>query len=63
MRYALNSQKIKNKLNWSAKIDIVAGLEDTVNWYLNNNSYYRNLSKKDIINRLGTKKWSKKELY
>ena len=56
LRYALNSKKIKNKLNWSAKIDIAAGLEDTVNWYLNNNSYYKNLSKKDIINRLGTKK-------
>ena len=55
LRYALNSQKIKNKLNWSAKKDFLTGLEDTVNWYLNNNSYYKSLSKKDIIRRLGVK--------
>jgi|TARA_B110000037_G_scaffold136241_1_gene154288 dTDP-glucose 4,6-dehydratase len=56
LRYALNSQKIKNKLKWSAKKDFITGLEDTVNWYLNNNSYYKNLSKKDIIKRLGIKR-------
>ncbi len=55
LRYALNSQKIKDKLKWSAKKDFLTGLEDTVNWYLNNNSYYKSLSKKDIIRRLGIK--------
>ena len=53
LRYAINSQKIKNQLNWSPKKDFFTGLEATVNWYLNNNSYYKNLPKKDIINRLG----------
>ena len=55
-RYALNSQKIKKNLKWSAKKDLITGLKDTINWYLNNNSYYKNLSKKDIVKRLGIKK-------
>ncbi len=55
-RYALNSQKIKKNLKWSAKKDLMTGLKDTINWYLNNKSYYKNLSKKDIIKRLGIKK-------
>ena len=53
LRYALNSQKIKNKLKWFAKKKFITGLKDTVNWYLNNNSYYKDLSKKDIVKRLG----------
>ena len=55
-RYALNSQKIKKNLKWSAKKNLISGLKDTINWYLNNNSYYKNLSKKDIVKRLGIKK-------
>jgi hypothetical protein len=26
-------------------------------WYFNNNKYYKSLPKKDIIKRLGIKKW------
>ena len=32
------------------------GLEKTFNWYKNNQKYYSNLNKKDILNRLGSKK-------
>ena len=53
LRYAINSKKIKTQLNWSAKKDFFAGLEDTVDWYLNNSSYYKSLKKKDIVKRLG----------
>jgi len=27
----------------------------TLNWYFENKSYYKSLSKKDILNRLGNK--------
>jgi len=53
LRYAINSKKIKTQLNWSAKKNFFAGLEDTVDWYLDNSSYYKSLKKKDIVKRLG----------
>ena len=52
-RYALNSNKIKNKLKWAPKINFTKGIQLTINWYLNNKSYYNSIPKKDIINRLG----------
>ena len=39
LRYALNSNKIRNKLNWSNKINIKTGLLKTISWYKNNNSF------------------------
>ena len=53
IRYALNSNKIKKKLNWKPKIDFEKGIKLTFNWYNNNRKYYAALSKKDILNRLG----------
>ena len=53
VRYALNSNKIKKKLNWYPKTNFKKGIELTFKWYKNNRSYYKSLSKKDIINRLG----------
>ena len=32
------------------------GIKKTLEWYLNNKSYYSLLNKKDIINRIGLKK-------
>tara|TARA_B110000881_G_scaffold217464_1_gene234951 strand:- start:313 stop:1332 length:1020 start_codon:yes stop_codon:yes gene_type:complete len=56
IRYALDSNKIKKKLKWSAKTKFNDGLKKTFLWYFNNNKYYYSLSKKDIIKRLGIKK-------
>ena len=55
-RYALNSNKIKKKLNWKPKIKFDNGLKETFLWYLNNKKYYSSLTKKDIVKRLGLKK-------
>jgi len=63
MRYAINSNKIKKKLNWKPKINFAKGIEKTFLWYLNNQKYYSNLNKKDITRRIGVKKWLKRELY
>ncbi len=35
-RYAIDSTKIQNELNWKPKYDFKKGLEQTVGWYLNN---------------------------
>jgi len=55
-RYALNSNKIKKKLNWKPQIKFDKGLKETFLWYLNNKKYYSSLTKKDIVKRLGLKK-------
>ena len=56
LRYALDSNKIKKKLKWKPNTKFLKGLEKTFMWYFNNNKYYKSLSKKDIIKRLGVKK-------
>ena len=53
VRYALNSDKIKKKLSWRPKTSFSNGIKLTLNWYFENKSYYKSLSKKDILNRLG----------
>jgi len=53
VRYALNSKKIIQDLNWSPKINFKDGIKLTFDWYNDNKSYYKSLSKKDIVQRLG----------
>ena len=53
-RYAIDSSKIKNELNWTAKIDINQGLKDTVRWYLDNEDWWQEILKtKSALNRQG----------
>ena len=54
IRYALNSNKIKNKLKWKPKTSFEKGIKLTFDWYNNNKKYYKSISKKDIIKRLGS---------
>ena len=37
----------------TSKINFTNGIKLTFNWYNKNRTYYKNLSKKDIIKRLG----------
>ena len=53
IRYALNSNKIKKELGWRPKTNFRQGIKLTFNWYLNNKTYFKSLSKKDIVKRLG----------
>ena len=55
LRYALNSNKMKSKLKWTPKFTFEKGIIKTFNWYLNNQNYFKNFSKKDITKRLGNK--------
>ena len=55
-RYALNSSKIFKKLGWKSKISLYEGLSQTLDWYINNKSFFNSVSKKLYVNRLGLKK-------
>ena len=52
-RYALDSKKIFNHLNWKPKIKFEEGLQKTVYWYFNNKRFLKNILKKDYEKRLG----------
>ena len=53
IRYALNSNKIKKNLKWYPKTNFKKGIKLTFEWYKNNKTYYKSLTKKDIVKRLG----------
>ena len=53
LRYAINSNKIKNKLGWRPKTNFKQGIKLTFDWYFKNSTYYKSLSKKDITKRVG----------
>tara|TARA_B110001450_G_scaffold165748_1_gene154516 strand:+ start:467 stop:1483 length:1017 start_codon:yes stop_codon:yes gene_type:complete len=53
IRYALNSNKIKNKLNWKPLTSFQDGLDKTFSWYLNNIEYFNSIKNKDDLKRLG----------
>ena len=45
-RYAINSGKIKQELDWSPTETVQSGLQKTVSWYLNNKNWWLNLDNK-----------------
>ena len=53
IRYALDSKKILTELGWKTKMNFKKGIEKTFLWYLKNDKYYKSISKKDIIKRIG----------
>ena len=54
-RYALNSNKIRRKLNWKHKTSLEKGLSQTIEWYLNNKEFFDKISNRDFTKRLGLK--------
>ncbi|UTC82388.1 dTDP-glucose 4,6-dehydratase [Treponema denticola] len=42
-RYAIDCTKIKNELDWKRNFDFETGLENTVDWYLNNKKWIENV--------------------
>ena len=53
IRYALDSNKIKNKLKWKPLTNFNDGLDKTFSWYLNNIEYFNYIKNKDDLKRLG----------
>lgn len=42
-RYAIDSQRMSNQLGWRAQIGLAQGLADTIAWYLDNETWWRNV--------------------
>jgi len=54
-RYALNSNKMYKKFKWKASTKINVGIRKTVDWYVDNLDYFKSISKKNFVNRIGLK--------
>jgi dTDP-glucose 4,6-dehydratase len=44
-RYSMDSSKIRKELDWSPKVDFEQGLKESVDWYLENKSWWLNYDK------------------
>jgi dTDP-glucose 4,6-dehydratase len=56
-RYAIDASKIQRELGWKPLNDCDSGLLATVQWYLDNESWWRPLiTSKDSLKRMGTRK-------
>jgi len=55
LRYALDTAKLRRKLDWTPCHDLTNGLRKTVNWYLENTAWWQPLlTHGDPLRRLGT---------
>lgn len=55
-RYAIDPQRIREELNWRPSVPVEEGLRRTVEWYLNNENWWRALQdRQGVGERLGTK--------
>jgi len=55
-RYAIDPQRISKELKWRPSVTLEQGLEKTVQWYLDNEDWWRALQTRDGVGtRLGTK--------
>ena len=46
VRYALDTRKIRNELKFIPKTRFKDGIKLTIEWYKNNKSFYKSISKK-----------------
>jgi dTDP-glucose 4,6-dehydratase len=44
LRYAIDASKINKELGWKPSVTFEQGLERTVNWYLNNETWLKNVT-------------------
>jgi len=49
IRYSLDSSKLRNELGWSPKHSLQGALKTTVNWYMDNDWWWRPLSTESIL--------------
>ena len=55
-RYAIDSSRIRNELGWQPSVTVDEGLEKTVRWYLDNESWWQPLlDRSGVGQRLGRK--------
>jgi dTDP-glucose 4,6-dehydratase len=55
-RYAIDATRIRDELGWTPSVTLEQGLERTVQWYLDNEDWWRALQTRDGVGeRLGTR--------
>ena len=47
-RYSMDSSKIKRELNWKTKMNFEEGLKKTVEWYLSNKEWWKDIRKNSL---------------
>ncbi|MBL97294.1 MAG: dTDP-glucose 4,6-dehydratase [Legionellales bacterium] len=60
-RYAIDSTKIKEKLGWSPSVSFDDGLEETLDWYLQNKSWWERLRSRGSDKRRGLNRTKQSE--
>lgn len=50
LRYAIDATKLKEKLGWEPKVQLEEGLERTVDWYLENTDWLKEVTSGDYMN-------------
>ncbi|MBK6398745.1 MAG: dTDP-glucose 4,6-dehydratase [Bacteroidetes bacterium] len=50
MRYAIDSSKLQKELGWGPSLKFEEGLEKTVEWYLTNEEWLKNVTSGDYLN-------------
>ncbi|MEO1291987.1 MAG: dTDP-glucose 4,6-dehydratase [Pseudomonadota bacterium] len=54
LRYAIDASRIREELGWQPRVTLAEGLERTVEWYLDNEAWWRALQSRDGVGqRLG----------
>ena len=48
-RYAIDSSKLKNELGWEPSLQFEEGIEKTVNWYLDNSEWLKNINSGEYL--------------
>ena len=44
LRYSIDASKLNNELNWKPSLDFEEGLSKTIDWYLNNVTWLKNVT-------------------
>lgn len=52
-RYAIDPSKLERELGWQAQESFGSGISRTVNWYLDNETWWRPLVEKQAVERVG----------
>jgi dTDP-glucose 4,6-dehydratase len=47
-RYSMDSDKIKKELKWETKVNFEEGIKKTVDWYLSNREWWKNIVKNSL---------------
>lgn len=58
-RYAINASKIANELGWRPRIDFSSGLRKTVQWYLQNQAWVKEIQNEEYRHWIGVQYSSK----